>query len=220
MFTIYIHNISVSLQVTYDGLSYADAKTQLVYTTTQPSSHVMSLQLPQFELVPTAYDVDTVMDMSTTSHADMTNSHSSMLMSIATSEPSPQPVMTLITGLEHSTLFTAQAEIGSLTEHSSAYSENLMHHTQSSVTPVKSVDNYTETHVLETKTSQADINTVSDMYSVYESQCVTSHQHHQHHELTSLNYSNLDPCNSILIPPEQAWHLHSEATNLPQYSTC
>lgn len=215
-----------SLQVTYDGLNYSDPKTQLVYTTPPPASHVMPLQLSQFELVePIPYDTETVMDMSTTSHTDLNNPHGSMLMSIAQSETSAQPVMTLITGLEHNTLFTTQAEIGTMTEHSSVYSDSLLHHTHSSVSHGKPDDGYAETHVLDPKTSQADISTMTDMYSVYESpsnMCVTPHHHHHHqphHELTSLNYP-LDPCHSILLPPDQ-WHLHPEATsNLAQYSTC
>lgn len=211
-----------SLQVSYDGLSYADPKTQLVYTTSPSVSHVMSLQLPQFELVePMAYNTDTVMDMSTTSHADMSNPHSSMLMSIATSEPSPQPVMTLITGLEHNTLFTTQADIGTMTEHSNVYTDSLLHHAQS----IKTEGSFTEAHVMDPKTSQADISTMTDMYNVYDSPanlCASQHQHqhHHHHELATLNYSSLDPCHSILLPSDEAWHLHPEAANLPQYSSC
>lgn len=217
-----------SLPVAYDGLSYSDPKAQLVYTTPPPGAHVMSLQLPQFELVePMSYETDTVMDMSTTSHADLNNHHSSMLMSITSSEPSSQhqPVMTLITGLEHNSLFTTQADIGTMTEHSNVYSESLLHHAHGTVSHVKSVDSYSQAHILDPKTSQADISTMTDMYSVYEAPanlCVNQHQHHQHHthhELPPLNYP-LDPCHSILLPTDQTWHIHPEASNLAQYSTC
>lgn len=216
-----------NLQVAYDGLNYPDAKSQLVYTTTPPGPHhVMSLQLPQFELVePMPYDADSVMDMSTTSHADMNNPHGPMLMSIAASESSSQPVMTLITGLEHNTLFTTQADIGTMTEHSNVYTDSLLH-AHTSVAHVKSVDSFTEAHVLDPKTSQADISTMTDMYNVYESpsnMCVTQQHHHHHshhtHELAPLGYTPLDPCHSILLQPDQTWHI-SEAANLAQYSTC
>lgn len=216
------------LQVAYDGLNYSDAKTQLVYTTTPPGPHhVMSLQLPQFELVePMPYDTDSVMDMSTTSHADINNPHGPMLMGIASSESTSQPVMTLITGLEHNTLFTTQADIGTMTEHSNVYTDSLLH-AHTSVAHVKSVDSYTEAHVLDPKTSQADISTMTDMYNVYESpanMCVTHQQHHHHphhpHELAPMSYTPLDPCHSILLPPDQTWHIHPEATNLAQFSSC
>ena len=224
IFKICFDFISANLQVAYDGLNYSDPKNQLVYTTSPPGSQVMSLQLPQFELVESMpYDTDTVMDMSTTSHADLGNPHGPMLMSISASEHSSQPVMTLITGLEHNTLFTSQAQIGTMTEHTSVYSSNLLDQPHNSVSHVKPVESYTESHVLDHKSGQADISTMTDMYNVYEAptnMCITQHHHHQHHELTPLNYSPLDPCHSILLPPEQAWHIHPEASGLAQYSTC
>lgn len=219
----------LNFQVAYDGLSYSDPKTQLVYTTSPAGSQVMSLQLPQFELVePMPYDTDTVMDMSTSSHADLGNPHGPMLMSISAGEHASQPVMTLITGLEHNTLFTSQADIGTMTEHANVYSDSLLDQPHSSVTHVKPVDSYAESHVLDHKSSQADISTMTDMYNVYETpanMCITQHQHHHHqhphhHDLTPLNYSPLDPCHNILLPPEQAWHMHPESTGLAQYSTC